>query len=113
MLVVRILADEKLGGVAPSTVRLAVTETLVQEIAKSAPGVHSPLKILKHFRILMFFNSVRAANLGCRGAGRVRGKANQEVTLNPRSTTLRARIKPTVNQPRKLVTIPLVNVPIN
>jgi hypothetical protein len=61
MLVVRILADEKLGGVAPSTVRLAVTETLVQEIAKSAPGVHGPLKILKHFSILVCFNSVLTA----------------------------------------------------
>jgi len=45
--------------VAPSTVRLAVAETLVQEVAKSAAGVHGPLKILKHFLILMFFNSVR------------------------------------------------------
>jgi hypothetical protein len=32
--------DDKLGGKAPSTVRLAVTETLVQEVAKSASGVH-------------------------------------------------------------------------
>jgi hypothetical protein len=43
------MADEKLGGVAPSTVRLAVTETLVQEIPKSAAGVHGPLSSLNPF----------------------------------------------------------------
>jgi hypothetical protein len=34
------LENDKLRGEAPSTVRLAVTETLVQEVAKSASGVH-------------------------------------------------------------------------
>jgi hypothetical protein len=40
MLVARVADDKKLRGVAPSTVRLTVTETLVQEVAKSASGVH-------------------------------------------------------------------------
>jgi hypothetical protein len=35
---------------APSTVRLAVTETLMQGNSKVAARVHGPLKILKHFR---------------------------------------------------------------
>jgi hypothetical protein len=43
------MADEKLRGVVPSTVRLAVTETLVQEMAASAGGVHDPLSSLTPF----------------------------------------------------------------
>ena len=47
--VVRDLADDRVRRMAPSTVRLAVTETLVQGIAKSAPGVHGPPNIVNHF----------------------------------------------------------------
>ena len=78
---------------APSTVRLAVTETLVQE-TRSLLRAFMSTKDSKAFSPKMW-------------------RANQEVTLNPRSTTLRTRIRATVNQPRKLITLPLVNAPIN